>query len=89
MTEDTAERILRFMERQEDRLPPRVSNGMLLLALREIRDDVQNIQTVLHGTTPDHANGLAARVQRLEIFRKLVVWLSAAITTALFTGWFG
>ncbi len=83
MTEDTAERILRFMERQEDTLPPRVSNGMLLLALREVRDDVQRVQIVLHGTSPDHADGLAARVQRLELFRKLVVWLGAAVGMAL------
>ena len=89
MTEDTAERILRFMERQEDSLPPRVSNGMLLLALREIRDDVQRVQAVLHGAQPDHADGLAARVQRLETFRKLVVWLGAAVGTALLGGWLG
>lgn len=35
----------------------------------------------LVGASPDRADGLATRVQRLELFRKIVVWLAAADLT--------
>ena len=35
---DTIDRIARFLEREETRLPERVTNHMILIALREERD---------------------------------------------------
>ena len=79
MNGDGVEHIVRFLERQEERLPVRVSNGMILIALREVRDEVMGVKRVLHGEKPDSSDGL---VQRLEAARALALWLLSPVVLA-------
>ena len=97
MNGDTIDRIARFLERSEDELPERVSNGMILIALREERDarrreigtvleQVELLVEVLHGKEGDRQDGLVQQIAELERFRKLVVWAFSAVVLAFLGG---
>jgi hypothetical protein len=64
MNGDTIERIARFLEREDARPPERVSNQMILIALREERDDRRRELGALH--------------QRVEALAVVVQVLAAA-----------
>jgi len=96
MSGDTLERIIRFMEREEISLPERVSNHMILFALREERDDrrreisalarkLDGVIALLEGEPPARA-GLAETVARLERFRKALAVAVSAIMLAFLGG---
>ncbi len=82
---DTIERITRFLEGQEG-LPGRVSNGMLLLAVRAVRDEVRETRRVLYGMLPDGSDGLIAEVSRLSTLARAVVWAASAAGLAFLGG---
>jgi len=97
MNGDTIDRIARFLERAEDELPERVSNGMILIALREERDarqretgavleQVSLLVEVLHGRDGDPSKGLVQQMAELERLRKLVVWAFSAVVLAFLGG---
>ena len=97
MNGDTIDRIARFLERAEDTLPERVSNGMILIALREERDarqreigavleQVELLVEVLHGKGGDPGNGLVQQIAELERFRKLFLWAFSAVVLAFLGG---
>lgn len=97
MSEDMFDQITRFMEREEDHLPDRVSNGMILLALREEREArrreagelVENVETLLgllKGTKPDGSDGLVHQVAAFDRFRKGVLWAFSAVALAFLGG---
>lgn len=97
MNGDTIDRIARFLERAEDDLPERVSNGMILVALREERDarrreigtvleQVKLLVEILHGKRGDSREGLMQQIAELERFRKLVVWAFSAVVLAFLGG---
>lgn len=97
MNGDTIDRIARFLERAEDDLPERVSNGMILVALREERDarrreigtvleQVELLVEILHGKRGDSREGLMQQIAELERFRKLVVWAFSAVVLAFLGG---
>ena len=97
MNGDTIDRIARFLERSEDELPEGVSNGMILIALREERDarrreigtvleQVELLVEVLHGKEGDRQDGLVQQIAELERFRKLVVWAFSAVVLAFLGG---
>ena len=97
MNGDTIDRIARFLERAEDKLPERVSNGMILIALREERDarrreigavleQVELLVETLHGKGGDPQEGLLRQIAELERFRKLVVWAFSAVVLAFLGG---
>lgn len=99
MNGDTIERIARFLERGEETLPERVSNGMILIALREERDarqrqigdvlaELRLVVEILHGKPEADRDGLVQQFARLERFRRLVVWALTAVVLA-FLGGFG
>ena len=91
------EQITRYMERVEDRLPEDVSNGMLLLALREERaarhretaallEKVDSFLVLLKGVKPDGSDGLVYQVAAFEQFRRRVLWALSAVTLAFLGG---
>lgn len=97
MNGDVIDHIVRFMEREEERLPARVTNGMILIALREerkerkreIKEVVQRVETINHllnGKKPDGSDGLTRRVAANERFKNLVVWALSAIALAFLGG---
>lgn len=97
MNGDTIDRIARFLERAEDDLPERVSNGMILVALREERDarrreigtvleQVELLVEILHGKRGDSREGLMQQIAELERFRRLVVWAFSAVVLAFLGG---
>ena len=97
MNGDTIDRIARFLERSEDDLPERVSNGMILIALREERDarqreigtvleQVELLVQVLHGRVGDQRDGLVQQIEELERFRKMLVWAFSAVVLAFLGG---
>ena len=86
MTEDVVDHIVKFLEREEDVLPPRVTNGMILIALREVRDDVKKTSEVLKGQRPDGQDGLIHRVEMNEKFRGILLWLFSPIMLAFLGG---
>jgi hypothetical protein len=97
MNGDTIDRIARFLERAEDDLPERVSNGMILVALREERDarrreigtvleQAELLVEILHGKRGDSREGLMQQIAELERFRKLVVWAFSAVVLAFLGG---
>ncbi|MBN2045435.1 MAG: hypothetical protein JW757_10480 [Anaerolineales bacterium] len=92
-SQDSIERIARFLEREDTRLPDRVTNHMILIAIREERDarqrqisrlveKVESLAALLEGPSGSRGEGLAARVARLDRFRKAVVWVLSAISLA-------
>ncbi|MEN8242173.1 MAG: hypothetical protein ABFS17_09655 [Chloroflexota bacterium] len=89
--------IVRFLEQQEEQLPPRVTNGMLLIAIREERQARQReigelvkglapIVKVLDGEKPDRSDGLVAQVKQLRQFRSILLWLVTAVTVSFLGG---
>lgn len=97
MNGDTIERIARFLEREENRLPERVTNHMILFALREERDarrreigalgrKVDALVDLLQGADSSRGEGLAAQVARIERFRKAVGWVASAVVLAFLGG---
>ncbi len=94
---DTIDRIARFLEREETRLPERVTNHMILIALREERDarrremgglekKLEALADLLTGPAGTTEEGLAGKVARLERFRKAAVWMLSAISLAFLGG---
>lgn len=97
MNGDTIERIARFLEREEDQLPERVSNSMILIALREERDarqrqleevleEVRKAVEVLYGKEGSGMGGLVQRIANLERLRNLLVWAISAVVLAFLGG---
>ncbi len=86
MNGDTVENIARFLEGQEDKLPPRVTNGMILVALREVCDQLKCMREVLHGERSDGADGLINRLEKLEATRGLLLWLVTPVVLAFLGG---
>ncbi len=86
MTEDVVDHIVKFLEREEEVLPPRVTNGMILIALREVRDDVRKTSDILEGQRPDGQDGLIYRVESNEKFRSLLFWIFSPIMMAFLGG---
>lgn len=97
MNGDVIDHIVRFMEREEDQLPARVTNGMILMALREEREErkreikevvrrVETINYLLNGKEPDGSDGLTRRVAAVERFKNLVVWALSTIALAFLGG---
>lgn len=86
MNGEAVEYIVRFLERQEEKLPPRVNNGMILIALREVRDEIKGVRQVLHGQKADGSDGLIQRLQRLEAARALLLWLLSPVLLAFLGG---
>jgi hypothetical protein len=82
MKEDTIERISKFLEGEED-LPERVSNQMILIAVRDVRDEVKQVNKILFGNQLNGLDGLVQRVTQLEKSLKLFLWL---ITPIIVTG---
>lgn len=94
---DTIDRIARFLEREETRLPERVTNHMILIALREERDarrreigglgkKLDALSELLTGPAGTSEEGLAAKVARLERFRKAALWVLSAVSLAFLGG---
>ena len=97
MNGDTIDHIVRFLEQEEDQLPDRVSNGMLLIAIREERQarkrDIGEILKtlepmikVLKGEKADGSDGLIQQVKQLRLFRAALVWSVSAITLSFLGG---
>ena len=97
MNGDTIDRIARFLEREEDKLPERVSNNMILIALREERDarqretgevleQVNLLIEILHGKEGEGRDGLVQKMVGLERFRNMVVWALTAVVLAFLGG---
>ena len=97
MNGDTIERIARFLERQDEALPERVSNGMILIALREERDARQHqigevleqvglALEVLYGRQGERGGGLVQRMASLERLRNLLLWAVRAVVLAFLGG---
>ena len=95
--QDTIDRIARFLEREESRLLDRVTNYMVLIALWEERDarhreisglgeKLDALTELLEGPSGTSEAGLAAKVARLERFRKAAVWVLSAISLAFLGG---
>ena len=96
-SQDTIERIARFLEREDTRLPERITNHMILIAIREERDarrrqiggltaKVGVLLELLKGPPGTTEEGLADRVARFDRFRKTVVWVLSAISLAFLGG---
>jgi len=94
---DTIDRIARFLECEEPRLPERVTNHMILIALREERDvrrreisglgkKLDTLIELLEGSAGTAEAGLVGKVARLERFRKAAVWILSAIPLAFLGG---
>ena len=94
---DTVDRITRFLEREDARLPERITNHMILIALRDERDTrrreisslgqkVDTLIGLIEGPAGKTGAGLAARVAHLDRFRKAVVWVLSAISLAFLGG---
>lgn len=97
MNGDTIDRIARFLERDESRLPERVSNSMILIALREERDarkreirevveKVDELVTILKGREGHPAEGLLYQMVQFSRFRAVVVWVISAVVLAFLGG---
>lgn len=97
MDEGMFDQITRYLERVEERLPEDVSNGMLLLALREeraarqretaaISDKVDEIVRLLKGAQTDGSDGLVQQVAAFDRFRKRVLWALSAVVLAFLGG---
>ncbi len=97
MNGDTIEHLVRFMERTDDRLPSRVSNGMILLAIREERDArkrenqevlkrVEALAQVLEGKEADGSDGLIQQIGQLRVFKNALVWVFSAVALAFLGG---
>jgi len=97
MNGDTIDRIARFLEGAEEKIPERVSNSMILIALREERDARQReigevldqlslVVETLHGKPGDRQGGLVQQMGELEHFRSLVVWAVSAVVLAFLGG---
>jgi len=97
MNGDTIDRIARFLEGAEEKIPERVSNSMILIALREERDARQReigevldqlrlVVEILHGKPGDRQGGLVQQMGELEHFRSLVVWAVSAVVLAFLGG---
>lgn len=99
MNGDTIDHIVRFLEKEEDQLPSRVSNGMLLIAIREERQarlretreiakGMQSVLKVLNGEKADGSDGLIHQVEQLRQFKSILSWMISAIILS-FLGGFG
>ena len=97
MNGDTIDRITRFLEGEQEGLPSRVSNGMILIAIKEERDSrkeemkevldkVNKLIIILNGKEPDGSDGLIHRVEGVERFRNLAGWVLSSIALAFLGG---
>jgi hypothetical protein len=93
----TVEQITKFLERDQEVLPSRVTNGMILLAIREERDarqqenaeiigKVTEIEQVLHGKQSDRSDGVLNRIGDVEVFQKTLLWLISPVVLAFLSG---
>ena len=85
MKEDTIERITKFLEREED-LPERVSNQMILIAVRDVRDEIKRVNMILFGSQLDGLDGIVQRVNQLEKALRLFLWVVSPIILAILAG---
>ena len=97
MNGDTIDHIVRFLEQEEDHLPGRVSNAMLLIAIREERAARQRevaevlaalkpVLRALNGEKTDGSDGLIQQVKDLRQFRSALVWGFSAVALAFLGG---
>jgi hypothetical protein len=82
---DAVERITKFLEREED-LPKSVSNGMLLIAIREVRDQGKINKLILLGDDRNRSTGLIARVEKAERYLRWIFWILTPIAIAFLGG---
>ena len=96
MNPDTIERIAHFLENENARLPERVTNHRILIALREERDErrreigglsrkLDALTALLEGP-PGGEDGLSGQVARLERFRRAAAWVFSAVALAFLGG---
>lgn len=94
---DTIDWIARFLEREESKVPQRVSNTMILLALREERDarkreisevlqKVNELLVILNGKEGHPTEGMLYRLEQLTQFRNALVWAFSAVVVAFLGG---
>ena len=92
MSEETSERLMRYLEGDEG-LPQRVTNAMLLIALRAERDarrrEGQAVRELLAehtrlllGSPPEEGAGLLGSVARLERLVTAGRWLLLPVASA-------
>jgi hypothetical protein len=97
MNGDTIDRIARFLERDVEKMPERVSNSMILIALREERDARRReigevlkqlglLVEILHGKEGDRRDGLVQQMANLDRFWNMVVWAFSAVVLAFLGG---
>ncbi len=97
MNGDTIDWIARFLEREEPKVPERVSNTMILLALREERDTrkrevsevlqkVNELLVILNGKEGRHTEGMLYRLAQLTQFRNALTWAFSAVAVAFLGG---
>ncbi|HKJ26667.1 MAG TPA: hypothetical protein VJ965_03430 [Anaerolineales bacterium] len=97
MGDELFDQITRFMEQVEDHLPENVSNGMILLALREERESRRRetkmlmaqsemLIEMLKGRKPDGSDGLLYQVAAFDRFRRGIVWAFSAMVLAFLGG---
>jgi hypothetical protein len=97
MNGDTIDHIVRFLEQEEDSLPSRVSNGMLLIAIREERQarkreigevlsSLKPVLRALNGQKPDGSDGLIQQVKALRHFKAALLWAVSAVVLAFLGG---
>jgi hypothetical protein len=97
MNGDTIDHIVRFLEQEDDQLPSRISNRMLLIAIREERQErkreigevlkaLDPVIKVLNGEKPDGSDGLIQQVKQLRQFKAALAWAASAITLAFMGG---
>ncbi|MEJ2759844.1 MAG: hypothetical protein P8046_15310 [Anaerolineales bacterium] len=97
MNGDTIDWIARFLEREEPKVPERVSNTMILLALREERDarkreisevlqKVNELLVVLNGKEGRPTEGMLYRLTQLSHFRDVMVRALSAVVLAFLGG---
>ena len=81
LTEETVEHIARFLQGEED-VPTRVSNAMLLVAIRALSQEVAEIRLGVYGPPGDAPGGLVGRVARLERAARLALWALSPVALA-------
>lgn len=97
MNGDTIDWIARFLEREEDQVHERVSNAMILIALRDERDarkrdvgevlkNVSELLVLLKGREGSHTEGIVYRLAQLTRFRDAILWTLSAVVVAFLGG---
>lgn len=97
MNGDTIDNIVRFLEQDDEQIPSRVSNSMLLIAIREERQarkreieaivkSLKPVLKALNGEKSDGSDGLIQQVKQLRQFKTALVWSVSAIMLSFLGG---